>query len=61
MGSPVISGKELHHDGHKVHKGVKNLDSLRFSFVPGVPFVFEKGFPLKTVARICLWYDLALV
>jgi hypothetical protein len=50
-GSTVFNGKEPHHKGHKVHKGVKSLDCSRFSFVTVVSFVFEKGFPLITGDR----------
>jgi hypothetical protein len=55
FGSTVSTGKEPHHKGHKVHKGVKSLDCSHFSspvlaggarVVTVVSIVFEKGFPL---------------
>jgi hypothetical protein len=36
--------------------GEKSLDSLRFSFVTVVSFVFENGFPVKNGgARLLYW------
>ena len=46
-GSPVINGKEPHHEGHQVHKGGESLDFMVFSFVTVVSFVFERVVTLK--------------